>query len=141
MPNSEDSQTTEFWEKALLPISASLQQAITNLEETAFQIAIIITSDGVMVGTLTDGDIRRGLLRGMCMDSSIEPIIYREPLVVPPELGRDSILQLMRVNRIHQLPIVDISRHVVGLHLLDELIEPRQLQNLMVIMAGGKEFG
>ena len=137
MPNSKE-LSTEFWEQALLPINATLQQAISKLDETAFQIVIVVTPERVLLGTLTDGDIRRGLLRGMCMDSSIEPIIYREPLVVPPELGRDSILQLMRVNRIHQLPIVDISRHVVGLHLLDELIEPRQLQNLMVIMAGGQ---
>jgi dTDP-glucose pyrophosphorylase len=138
MPNTEESLTTGSWEKALLPIDATLQHAISNLNETSFQIAIIITSDRILMGTLTDGDIRRGLLQGMGMDSSIETIINRGPLVVPPELGRNSVLQLMQVNRIHQLPIVDESRHVVGLYLLDELMEPRQLQNVMVIMAGGQ---
>jgi dTDP-glucose pyrophosphorylase len=137
MPKSKE-LTTEFWEKALLPINATLQQAISKLDETAFQIVIVATPDRVLLGTLTDGDIRRGLLQGMGMDNSIETIIHREPLVIPPELGRDSVLQLMHANKIHQLPIVDESRRVVGLHLLDELMGPRQIQNLMLIMAGGE---
>jgi NDP-sugar pyrophosphorylase family protein len=44
----------------------------------------------------------------------------------------------MHANRIHQLPVVDEKRRVVGLHLLDELLAPRQRENLMVIMAGGQ---
>lgn len=138
MSDSGKSLPTEFWKKALLPVDATLQQAISNLDETAFQIALIVTSDGILVGTLTDGDIRRGLLRHYTMDSPIEPIISREPLVVSPELGRGPVLQLMQANKVHQLPIVDKNRRVVGLHLLDELMLPRQLQNLMVIMAGGQ---
>jgi dTDP-glucose pyrophosphorylase len=138
MPNSEESLTTESWEKALLPIDATLQHAINSLNETSFQIAIIVTSDRILTGTLTDGDIRRGLLQGIDMDSSIELIINRDPLVARPDLGRDSVLQLMQSNRVHQLPIVDEGRHVVGLHLLDELMEPSQLKNIMVIMAGGQ---
>ena len=91
-----------------------------------------------LLGTLTDGDIRRGLLRGLDMSSSIETIIYRDPLVVPPQLSRETVLQLMRVNKIHQLPVVDAERRVVGLHLWDELMAPRRRPNLMVIMAGGR---
>ena len=138
MGNRNEGPTAEDWEKSLLPINATLQQAISKLDKTAFQIAIIVTSDRILAGTLTDGDIRRGLLRGMDMDRPIEPIINREPLVVPPELSRDAVLQLMQANKIHQLPIVDDSRHVIGLHLLDTLMGSCQLQNLMVIMAGGQ---
>jgi dTDP-glucose pyrophosphorylase len=138
MTNREEPLVKDFWKKARLPISATLQQAISNLNETAFQVAIITTPDDVLVGTLTDGDIRRGLLRQYNMSSSIESIIFREPLVVPPELSHASVLQLMHSNRIHQLPVVDENRRVVGLHLLDELMEPQQLQNSMVIMAGGQ---
>ncbi len=138
MPNSEEFLTTGSWEKALLPVDATLQHAINSLNETSFQIAIIVTSDRILIGTLTDGDIRRGLLQGIDMGSSIEQIINRDPLVAPPELGRASVLQLMQSNRIHQLPIVDEDRHVVGLHLLDELMEPSQLKSIMVIMAGGQ---
>lgn len=128
----------EVWRKALLSDDATLQQAIRNLDETAMQIALVVSPDGTLLGTITDGDIRRGLLRGLDMTSSIDAIIHREPLVVPPQLGRDTVLQLMQANRVHQLPIVDANRRVVGLHLLDDLMAPGQRQNLMVIMAGGQ---
>ncbi len=128
----------ESWRKALLPADATLKQAIGNLDETALQIALVVSSDGTLIGSVTDGDIRRGLLRGLDLNSSIDAIIYREPLVVPPELGRDTALQLMQANKIHQLPVVDEHRRVVGLHLWDELMAPGQRPNLMVIMAGGQ---
>jgi len=130
--------SNETWRRALLPAAATLQQAIRNLDETALQIAMVVTADGVLLGTLTDGDIRRGLLRGLDMNSPIEAIVYRDPLVVPPQLRRDTVLQLMQANKIHQLPVVDAGRQVVGLHLWDELMVPRERPNLMVIMAGGQ---
>ena len=128
----------ERWRNALLSSDATLQQAIRNLDESALQIVLVVSSDGALLGTLTDGDIRRGLLRGSDLNSSINAIVNREPLVVPPQLGRDMVLQLMQANRIHQLPVVDGDRRVVGLHLWDALMEPTERPNLVVIMAGGQ---
>lgn len=129
---------SEPWRKAILSADATLQQAIRNLDETALQITLVVSDNGILLGTVTDGDIRRGLLRGLDMGSSIDAIIHREPLVVPPHLSRDTVLQLMRANKIHQLPVVDEGRYVVGLHLWDDLMVPSQRPNLMVIMAGGQ---
>jgi dTDP-glucose pyrophosphorylase len=128
---------TDSWRKTLLPANASLHQAISCLDETALQIAIVVSENGLLIGTLTDGDIRRGLLRGLEMSSPVEGIIHRYPLVVPPQWGRDMVLQLMHANKIHQLPVVDEGRHVVGLHVWDELLVPGKWPNVMVIMAGG----
>lgn len=136
--SEESKPLSEIWRKTLLPANVTLQQAIRNLDETALQIAMVVTDDNTLLGTITDGDIRRGLLRGLDMNSSINQIIHREPLVVPPHLSRDTVLQLMRANKIHQLPVVDDERHVVALHLWDELMVPEQRPNLMVIMAGGQ---
>ena len=96
--------SAERWRAALLPSNATLQQAIRTLDESALQIVLVVSSDGTLLGTLTDGDIRRGLLRGLELSASIDAIFYREPLVVPPQLGRDMVLQLMQANKIHQLP-------------------------------------
>lgn len=123
---------------ALLAPDATVQQAIRSLETSALQIVLVAAADGVLLGTLTDGDIRRGLLRGLDLNSPIDQIFYREPLVVPPQLSRDIVLQLMRANKIRQLPIVDEERRVIGLHLWDELMIPGKRPNLMVIMAGGR---
>ena len=128
----------ELWRRAVLPADATLQQAIRNLDESALQIALVVSTEGTLLGTITDGDIRRALLRGLELGSSIGTIMQREPLVVPPQLVRDTVLQLMQANKIHQLPVVDEQRRVVGLHLWDELMVPGQRPNLMVIMAGGR---
>lgn len=138
VPDNQKSLQNDPWRKALLPADATLQDAIRNLDKTSLQIALVVSTDGILQGTVTDGDIRRGLLRGLELDSSIDTIIYREPLVVPPQLGRDTVLQLMQVNKIHQLPVVDEARRVVGMHLWDDLIVPGQRPNLMVIMVGGQ---
>ncbi len=138
MSESNKPPSIEPWRSALLSADATLRQAIRNLDQTALQIALVVSRGDVLLGTITDGDIRRGLLRGLDMNSSIDAIVYREPLVVPPQMSSDAVLQLMQINKIHQLPVVDEDRRVVGLHLWDELLVPGQRNNLMVIMAGGQ---
>lgn len=125
------------WRKALLPADATLESAIRCLNDAAMQIALVTSSDGRLVGTLTDGDVRRGLLRGLTLQSPIESVIEKNALVVPPQMSRELVLQLMQANRIHQLPVVDDARRVVGLQLFDDLIAPKQRSNRMVLMAGG----
>lgn len=126
------------WKKALIPQTATLADAIKNLDDSHLQISLVVSPEGKLLGTLTDGDVRRGLLHGLGMSSPIEPIIYNAPLVVPPSVERETALQIMRANKIHQLPIVDKEQNVVGLHLWDELSIPTERPNLMVIMAGGQ---
>lgn len=128
----------EPWHKTLLPPDATLQQAIVSLDASGLQIAMVVNSDGGLIGTLTDGDIRRGLLRGLEMQSPVESIVNREPLLVPPQLERETVLQLMQANKVRQLPVVDNQRRVVGLHVWDELLVPLTRANTMVIMAGGQ---
>jgi dTDP-glucose pyrophosphorylase len=126
------------WRTAVLQADATLQQAVRSLDDSALQIVLVVASNGSLVGTVTDGDIRRGLLRGLELSGPLDTIMNRSPFVAPPELGRDSVLQLMKANKIRQLPIVDSQRMVVGLHLFDELLQPQRRSNLMVIMAGGQ---
>lgn len=135
--NSNDAPIRD-WRRALLSPDATVGQAIRSLDESAHQIVLVTTLDGVLTGTLTDGDIRRGLLSGLTLDSSIETLFNREPMVAPAELGREGILHLMQANRIHQLPVVDSDRRIVALHLLDDLVVPSLRANTMVIMAGGR---
>jgi dTDP-glucose pyrophosphorylase/predicted transcriptional regulator len=129
---------TVAWCEAVISTEASLKQAVVNLNESAMQIILVVESDGTLAGTITDGDIRRGLLRGLNLDSSIDSIIHREAMVVPPQIGRDMVLHLMKSNGINALPVVDESRRIVGLHLLNEMLALTQRSNVMVIMAGGQ---
>lgn len=138
MIETAKSTPMDTWRRALVPASATLQEAIRNLDESGLQIALVVSAEGILLGSVTDGDIRRGLLRGVELLGGVETIMHREPLVVPPTLGREIVLQLMQANRFHQLPVVDEHRRVVGLHVWDELLVPSQRPNLMVLMAGGR---
>jgi dTDP-glucose pyrophosphorylase/CBS domain-containing protein len=130
--------TVERWRKALVAADGSIQDAISCLDRSAVQIALVVSPDGTLLGTITDGDIRRGLLRGLALSSPLSSVVRHEPLVVPAEMDRATVLQLMRANVYSAIPVVDASHHVVGLHLLNELIAPQRRSNAMVIMAGGR---
>jgi dTDP-glucose pyrophosphorylase len=132
------SAAENIWRQALLPVDSTIQQAIRNLDQVAIKIVMVVNESGELQGTISDGDIRRGLLRGLDLNSPIASVVYCNPLVVPPEIGRDMVMQLMMANKILQIPVVDERHHVVGLHLWDEITTPPTRSNLMVIMAGGK---
>ena len=126
-----------LWRKALLSANATVGQAISNLNEIGIKIVLVANEAGVLEGTISDGDIRRGLLKGLDLNSPITSVIHRNALVVPPELGRELVMQLMVANKIQQIPVVNEEHHVVGLHLWDEITTPPIRPNLMVVMAGG----
>ena len=127
----------QLWRQAILPANATIGQAIRNLDQVAIKIVLVANETGVLEGTLSDGDIRRGLLKGLDLNSPIASVIHRNALVVPPEMARELVLQLMVANKIQQVPVVDEQHHVVGLHLWDEIATSPIRSNLMVIMAGG----
>lgn len=131
-------ETESLWPQAILPISSNIEQVIYVLNTVALRIVLVTDPTGVLVGTISDGDIRRGLLKGLNLASTLESIVHYDALVVPPELSRDLVVQLMIANKIQQIPIVDKKMHVVGLHLWDEISAPSTRPNIMVIMAGGK---
>jgi len=124
--------------ETFIPHDATLRQAILSLNNTGAQIVLVISTNGSLVGTLTDGDIRRGMLRGEGLDSPVASIVKRDPLVVPSGMSRESALQLMKVNAFTSIPVVDETRKVVGIHYLNDLILPSERPNKMVIMAGGQ---
>ncbi len=126
------------WKDATLKSDSTIQQAINNLNTVAIKIVLIVNDEGILLGTVSDGDIRRGLLRGLSISDPIEGIVQNNPLVVPPEMSVQAVRRLMIVNKIQQIPVIDEKRRITGLHLWDEIAAQRQMANSMVIMAGGK---
>jgi dTDP-glucose pyrophosphorylase len=129
--------TENFMIKAFLPETSTLADAISSLDTSHLKIALVVSEDQVLLGSISDGDIRRGLLKGLNINSPILEIIHRNVLVVPPDMERELVLQLMVANKIQQIPVVNEQHRVVGLHLWDDITKPTTRANLMVIMAGG----
>lgn len=129
--------TEMLWRKAILLGNATIGQAIQNLNENSIKIVLIANETGLFEGIINDGDIRRGLLKGLDMKSQITNIIQRDALVVTPDLELEKVKKLMVANKIQQIPVLDEKQHIVGLHLWDEISTSPKRPNLMVIMAGG----
>lgn len=127
----------QVWRQAMLPTTATIGQALRNLTQSGAKIVLITNEASVLEGTISDGDIRRGLLEGLDLNSPIASVIHRNALVVLPQMGRDLAMQLMVANKVQQIPVVDEHHHVVGLYLWDTIITAPTRPNLMVIMAGG----
>ncbi|WP_028886497.1 nucleotidyltransferase family protein [Teredinibacter turnerae] len=126
------------WRSALLEANASIRDAIESLDRSSLQIALVVSPEFQLLGTVTDGDIRRALIKGVELTSPINGVMNQRPLVVPPKLGKTAVLQLMQANKILQLPEVNEHGQVCGLHLLEDMVAPPALENTLVIMAGGK---
>ena len=127
-----------LWRRAVLPATATIRQAIQNLNDVAIRIVLIADATGKLEGTVADGDIRRGLLLGLDLASPLASVVHRNPLVVPPQMPREQVQQLMQANDCQQIPIVDERQRLLGLHLWTEISAPSARSNLMVIMAGGR---
>lgn len=130
--------TDSRWRRALISPEATLAETIENLNTVAIKLALCVDAEGRLIGSVTDGDLRRGLLRGLTMQDLVREIANPSPLVVPEGTDHDMVRALMRINKVLQVPVVDAAGRVVGLHLWDALDAVTSHDHTMVIMAGGK---
>lgn len=115
----------------------SIRDVVHIIDKGSMQIVLVVDDNGRLMGTVTDGDIRRGILRGVSMNDTVQKIMNPDPTVAKVAEDRDSILAMMRRKQLHHIPVVDENRCVVGLETLDELIRSRTRKNWVVLMAGG----
>jgi len=99
---------------------------------------VLVDEHHVLVGVLTDGDVRRGILSGATLDTPALELATRTPTVVVEGTSHANALDLMRATHLEQLPVVDKDRRVVGLHTLAEIVGRPQLESVAVVMAGGR---
>ena len=91
-------KSSNVWVQTILPSGSSITQAVQALEKTSLRIVLVVDTAGALVGTVSDGDIRRALLKGMELASPVDSIVHKDALVVPPEVSREMALQLMLTN-------------------------------------------
>ena len=117
--------------------NSTIKEALKVIGDGAMQIALVVDYEDKLLGTLTDGDIRRGLLEGLDLDSSIESIISTKPIIAKYNDTREDILKLLLSKKLHQIPIVDDSGKVIGIQEIDDLIKVSNKTNKVVLMVGG----
>ena len=127
-----------LWHRAIMSASGTVQDAIKSLEKSSLQIVLVCDESGVLHGTITDGDIRRAILRGVSLERPSSEVINPDPITVSPDVKREAVLQMMNEKVLRQIPVVDARGELVDLHLWDHMVTNDPIENIMLIMAGGR---
>ncbi len=117
---------------------ATLREALEAITKNGRQAVLVVEADGRLAGMVTDGDVRRALLRGVPLDGAVADIMNPTPVTAGPGPGRAAAVEFMLARGIRHLPIVDAGRRLVDVLFLEEQIAPPPLPAPAVIMAGGE---
>ena len=126
------------WERALVAADATLREALETIDRAGCQIALVVDERRRLLGTLSDGDVRRGLLKGLSLADRVAAAMHPQPHCARTPESRQAILALMRRLSLHQIPVVDAEGTVVGLATLDDYLATPPRDHWVVIMAGGR---
>ncbi len=124
-------------EKIKLTVNSTIKEALQIIDQGAVKFAIVVDQDDKLLGTLTDGDLRRAILDEKSLNDNIEAIYFREPTVVNVNNTKEEIINLCTSKKIYQIPVVDHEGRVVSVDLLDELLKSEVYTNKVVLMVGG----
>jgi dTDP-glucose pyrophosphorylase len=123
--------------KVTVNSNSTIKATIKVIDEGALQIALVVSEEMKLLGTVTDGDVRRALLKGITLDEKVELIMNKAPMVSMEGEDSSIILSRMKSKNFHHMPIVNKDGKLIRLETLDELLAPEQRDNIVVLMAGG----
>ena len=125
------------WELALISPTSTLHEAIKALDGAGLQIAVVVDDMRRIVGTVTDGDVRRALIRQVELTTPVTEVMGRRPRTAPAGATKELLLQLMERQQLSQIPLVDGDGRVVSIETLHGLLHGRHRENAVFLMAGG----
>ncbi len=128
---------TYDWQRSLVSCSTSIRDTIQTIDTSALQIALVTDEQNLLLGTVTDGDIRRAILNNIQLDAPVYHIMHQSPVTITEDINRQSVLQLMRQTGKSRIPVINDKKQVVDLVVLESLVQPEKKENTVVLMAGG----
>lgn len=125
------------WQRVLITPETCILKAMEIIDQCAIGTVIVVDSEKKLLGIVTDGDVRRGILNKISLDSPVSLIMNHNPKYAYYGEDQTSILNTMKKFSLHHLPIVDESMQIVHIELMDNFIKNPHYDNTVVIMAGG----
>lgn len=117
--------------------SATIFEALDVINREALRVALVVDEYNVLLGVLTDGDIRRGLLKHLPLDASVTKVMNGRPKTGELSWTESRILAVMEQHNLLHLPLVDADNRVVGLANLHDILNKHRHDNPVFLMAGG----
>src|SRR6185312_6549830 len=124
-------------DKLVIAEASSIREAMQAIDSNGREVVLVRDEAGQIVGLISDGDVRRGLLSGLTMESSIAKVMTRDFFTVGPEYDRASTLDVMKARMFQHVPVLDSEKRLIAIHFLNDLIGATPKPNIAVVMAGG----
>lgn len=125
------------WTEILISPSDTIFRAAQILNTSGNRIVLVVDDFGKLVGVITDGDIRRSLLKQLNMDASVSEVMNPNPFTAKNTENLSSIRLMMRSNDLLNVPIVDDENKLVGLESIQKIFGFEKRHNPVFLMAGG----
>lgn len=125
------------WKNSLLTENSNIFDAIKCIDKNKLKIALVVNKKKKFVGTITDGDIRRGLINKINLNSSLKKILKKNSFYATNDMSDEATSEILRRNNIKIIPILNKKKEIVSVKFLDK-IKYKNYKNTIVIMAGGK---
>ena len=125
------------WINILIDKNTTLLETMKIIDNSALQFAVVVDDANYLLGTVTDGDIRRGILRGEGLDVPIKKVMNASPITASIENTYSDCLNLLKKHKLKQLPIVDMDNRIVDIIFADEDPVAKSNGNTVILMAGG----
>lgn len=125
------------WKNISVCPAATIIETMKNIDQTSSQIALVVGEDDKLLGTVTDGDVRRGILRGISLEQSVVNIMNNNPVTICQGDTQQTIKNLFKKKKLRQIPVVDRENRMVDILFSDALSDTTPYENWVVLMAGG----
>ncbi len=125
------------WKNSILSPESTLLEVMNNLNETGTRIVSIVEKNGCLLGIITDGDLRRALVKGFGMNACAQTIMRRDFIHASVTDSENDIIHLMREKGLLQIPVLDESGRIVEIKFLADALNAPLRKNWVLLMAGG----
>jgi dTDP-glucose pyrophosphorylase len=125
------------WKDIAVTPETPLRDAVACIDRAGLQIALVVEANGRLAGVLSDGDVRRAVLRGLPLTVPTSEVMNRQPTLASPRASRAELLGIMKRATLRHLPLVDDEGRVAGLATMEGLVGGETRSTWVVLMAGG----
>jgi len=117
--------------------NSTIKEAMKVIDKNLTGGALVVNENNELVGTITDGDIRRAILKGRSINEGIESTYFKNFKFVTEQHSKKKAKEYMLSNKIRQVPVIDKNKKLIDLYFLDDIISYDKKDNYVFILAGG----
>ena len=134
---------SEKCKKILVKPGIPLKEALKQIDKSALQVLIVVDEEDKILGIVTDGDMRRAIIKGLDFETSMQDIMTKNPIVMSYKSNKVEALRLMKKYVVRHIPVVDEKDKVIDIFLWKDFLKSGEVVCAtksipVIIMAGGK---